>query len=61
MKWIDVWKTDEIPKDKTLIVEDCNGWMGQAYFEDGKWILETFDQSFNKIKFDKIRRYIVIE
>ncbi len=61
MEWISVTEDSEIPTHKTIIVEDVNGWVGQAYFEDGWFFLETFGQIVSHIKFDKIIRYIIID
>jgi hypothetical protein len=60
MEWIYISEQDQIPTDKTIIVEDENFWMGQAYFENGKWYLETFGRTFGKIEFAKIERYFVV-
>lgn len=30
-----------MPKDKTIIVGDCNLWIGQAFWTDDGWQLET--------------------
>ena len=60
MNWITVDKDNKIPIDKTIIVEDVNGWTGQAYWNSYGWVLETFGQSYKEIYFDEIVRYFVI-
>ena len=60
MQFIYVTNQEEIPTDKTIIVEDENFWIGQAYFYKGKWYLETFGQTNSKIEFSKIIRYLVL-
>lgn len=60
MEWIYISDEEKIPKDKTVIVEDKNFWMGQAYFENGKWYLETFGRTSEKIEFSKIERFIIV-
>lgn len=60
MEWIYVSEQDQIPKDKTIIVEDEYFWMGQAFFENDKWYLETFGMSSQKIEFGEIKRYIIV-
>jgi len=58
MEWIYINDESEIPIDKTVIVEDCNGWMGQAYQKNGGWWLETF--GIMEIRFMKIVRYFIV-
>ena len=62
MEWINIIRNreDEIPTDKTIIVEDCNGWIGQAYLNEGRWVLEIFDQTMKNIEFSTIVRYLII-
>lgn len=61
MEWINVNEGSEIPTDKSIIVEDCNGWTGQAYKTNGGyWALETFGQG-DIVVFDTIVRYMVLE
>lgn len=60
MEWIYISNEEDIPKDKTVIVEDENFWMGQAFFEKGKWYLETFGRTSAEIEFSKIVRYFVV-
>ncbi len=60
MKWIEVTEDTVIPIDKTIIVEDCNGWLGQAYWNNYGWVLETFAQTNHEIYFDKIVRYMIL-
>lgn len=61
MKWINVSNQDEIPKNKRIIVEDCNYWIGQAFWTDGGWQLETFGQGGREIYFDEIVRYLILD
>ena len=61
MEWIYVADESELPTDKTIIVEDSNGWMGQAYLKDGKWCLETFAQVSFDIEFDQIVKYFIVD
>lgn len=60
MEWICISNEEDIPKDKTVIVEDENFWMGQAYYENGKWYLETFGRTNQKIEFSEIKRYFIV-
>lgn len=60
MEWITVSDSNDIPIYKTIIVEDINGWIGQAYYYKGEWALETFGHG-EKIFFDVIIRYIVLD
>lgn len=60
MEWITVTENTIIPTDKTIIVEDENGWIGQAYWNNYDWCLETFNQINNFIYFDKIVRYMIL-
>lgn len=61
MNWIKIEDESELPRYKTIIVEDENNWMGQAFFNDsiGRWQLETFSQT-NPVFFDKIERYFIV-
>lgn len=61
MEWIYVENQDDIPKDETIILEDENFWIGNAYFENGKWYLETFNRTSTKIEFDTIVRYLILK
>ena len=62
MEWIYINEDSEIPEDKNVIVEDCNGWIGQAYkTPNGDWVLETFGQVSWEIAFDKIIKYAVLD
>mgnify|MGYP003418681883 CR=1 FL=1 len=58
--WIIIKEDTKIPIDKTIIVEDVNGWIGQAYWNNYGWVLETFGQIHEEIYFDKIIRYIIL-
>jgi hypothetical protein len=60
MNWIEVTEDTIIPIDKTIIVEDVHGWMGQAYWNHYGWVLETFGQIEREIYFDKIVRYFIV-
>ena len=60
MEWIDVSENSEVPTDKNIIVEDSNGWIGQAHFDGQDFVLETFGQVSFSIEFAKIVRYIII-
>jgi len=60
MEWIEVDNQNEIPEDKTIIVEDINGWIGQAYKNGNVWTLETFGQISFSIDFGMIKRYIIL-
>lgn len=60
MEWISIKSSDELPENKTIIVEDVNGWIGQAYKNGDVWSLETFGQISFSIDFDEIIRYFVI-
>jgi hypothetical protein len=59
--WIDIKEDSIIPIDKTIIVEDINGWVGQAYWDNYGWVLETFGQTNTEIYFDKIIKYIILD
>ena len=61
MDWIKVENGNEIPTDKSIIVEDENGCIGQAFYDNGleAWLLETFGRT-EPVYFDKIERYFVI-
>lgn len=65
MKWINIdqdnYSTYGIPTNKTIIVEDEHGWIGQAYWNNYDWVLETFDLIEHEIIFGKIIRYFVID
>lgn len=61
MEWVNVKDQSEIPTDKTIIVEDENGWIGQAYFDNGNFLLEIFTQTSVNIKFDTIVRYLIVQ
>ena len=61
--WTDFKNTEELielSKNKTLIIEDEHKKIGQAYYENGNWILETFAETNYNIIFDKIIRYIIL-
>lgn len=58
--WIIIKEDTKIPIDKTIIVEDVNGWIGQAYWNNYGWVLETFGQIHEEIYFDKIIRYFIL-
>lgn len=60
MEWIYIADESELPTDKTIIVEDFYGWMGQAYLKNGKWVLETFGQVSFDIEFERIIKYFVV-
>lgn len=60
MEWINVDNQNEIPTDKTIIVEDINGWIGQAYKDGDVWTLETFGQISFSIDFGEIKRYVIL-
>jgi len=61
MEWINVTDQKTIPVDETIIVEDDNGRIGQAYFNGKKWVLETFGEASFNIEFDEIIRYIILK
>ena len=60
MNWIEVSENIIIPIDKTIIVEDINGWIGHAYWNNYGWVLETFGQIHKDIYFDKIIKYMIV-
>jgi hypothetical protein len=59
--WIVVNNENEIPTNKTIIVEDENGWIGQSYYNGSVFVLETFGQLSWDIVFGKIEKYLIIE
>lgn len=65
MKWIEIdpsiHSTKQIPLNETVIVEDENGWIGQAYWNDYDWVLETFGQVYRDINFGQIVRYFILK
>ncbi len=61
MNWINVTKDTKLPRDENIIVEDENGWIGNAYFDDYGWRLETFGRTSKEIYFDKIIRYFILD
>lgn len=60
MNWIEVTDVRNIPfETNVIIVEDENGWIGNACLNGDDICLETFNQT-RTINFGKIIRYLIL-
>ena len=67
MNWINVTKPSDIPTmiyvtELRILIEDVNGFIGVGYWNSYDWVLDTYhDIDTLEIRFDKIKRYALIE